>query len=76
METSAHKGKRSRAPLYRWLALVPAALMLGGVPFANRLRPFVFGLPFLVAWLAGCVVLTSIVMAVIGALDRRRAGPR
>lgn len=43
--------------------------MLGGVPFANRVHPFVFGLPFLLAWIVLWVVVTSLVMALIFALD-------
>jgi Protein of unknown function (DUF3311) len=53
------------------LAAVPALVILGGVPFANRVHEFVFGLPFLLAWIVGCVLLTSAIMALVGALDRR-----
>ncbi len=56
---------------YHALALLPALGMLGGLPFANRVEPLVFGLPFLVAWLAGWVLATSGLMAVILRLDRR-----
>ncbi|HVP40091.1 MAG TPA: DUF3311 domain-containing protein [Candidatus Saccharimonadales bacterium] len=61
----------ARARLYRWLALLPALAILVGVPFANRVRPYVLGLPFLMFWILACVLLTSAVMAGIGALDRR-----
>ena len=54
---------------YRWLAVVPTLGMLGGVPFANRVRPYVFGLPFLLAWIVIWVVMTSLTMALIFALD-------
>ncbi|HKT06552.1 MAG TPA: DUF3311 domain-containing protein [Gemmatimonadaceae bacterium] len=57
---------------YRWLALVPAIGMLGGVPFANRVTPYVFGLPFLLFWVTAWVVLTSAIMWLIYALDRAR----
>ena len=53
------------------LALLPPAAILGGVPFANQVRRHVFGMPFLLAWIVGCVLATSLVMAVIGLLDRR-----
>jgi uncharacterized protein DUF3311 len=59
---------------YRWLAVVPAIGMLGGVPFANRVRPYVLGLPFLLFWVTAWVVLTSAIMWLIYALDR--AGER
>lgn len=57
---------------YRWLAVVPAIGMLGGVPFANRVTPYVFGLPFLLFWVTLWVVLTTVIMGIIYALDRAR----
>ena len=56
---------------YRWLAAIPTLGMLGGVPFANRVRPYVLGLPFLLAWIVVWVVITSLVMATIFFLDSR-----
>jgi drug/metabolite transporter (DMT)-like permease len=61
---------------YRWLALLPALAILVGVPFVNGHRAFVFGLPLLLFWIVACVVATSVVMALIGALDRRHAARR
>ena len=61
-------GRRWRP--YHWLVLLPTIGMLGGVPFANRVHPMVFGLPFLFAWLAGWVVATSAIMGCILLLDR------
>ena len=57
---------------YRWLALVPAIGMLCGVPFANRVEPYVLGLPFLLFWITLWVVLTSAIMGLILVLDRAR----
>ena len=62
-----------RAPLHRWLAALPALLILVGVPFANRVHGLVLGLPFLLFWIVCCVVLTSGVMALVGSLDAKRA---
>jgi uncharacterized membrane protein len=59
-------------PLYRALAALPATAILVGVPFANHVRAYVLGMPFLLFWIVACVLLTSVVMAVVGALDRRR----
>jgi hypothetical protein len=56
---------------YRWLALLPALAVCVGVPLADRVRTPVAGLPFLLAWIVGCVLLTSVVMAVVYALDHR-----
>jgi hypothetical protein len=55
--------------IYRWLAVLPAVGLLGGVSFANRVQPYVLGLPFLLAWIAGWVVLTSVILGVIYLAD-------
>lgn len=68
-----------RVPAHRWLAAIPPLLILVGAPFANRVHGLVLGLPFLLLWIVGCVLLTSIVMAVVGALDaahERKSPPR
>ena len=62
-----------RLRAHHWLATLPAAAILVGVPFANRVRGYVLGLPFLLFWIVACVLATSAIMAVIGALDRRDA---
>jgi len=56
---------------HRWLAVVPAIGMLGGVPFANRVEPYVLGLPFLLFWIVAWVVGTSAITALIYVLDQR-----
>lgn len=56
---------------FHWLAVLPALAIVAGVPFANRVHAYVLGLPFLLAWIVGCVLFTSLIMTVIGALDRR-----
>ena len=63
-----------RAP-YRWLAAVPALLILVGVPFANRVHSRVLGMPFLLFWIVACVLLTSVVLAFIARLDAKFAPP-
>jgi hypothetical protein len=52
------------------LAALPIVALLGAPYFANRVEPRVFGLPFLLAWCVGAVLLTSATMAVIHRLDR------
>jgi len=56
---------------YRWLAVLPTLGLLGGIPFANRVQPYIAGLPFLLAWIVGWVVATSIIMGLIYRLDKR-----
>ena len=53
----------------RWLAALPFLAMLAGAAFFNQVTPFVFGMPFLLAWMVGCVILTSAVMGVIYLCD-------
>jgi uncharacterized protein DUF3311 len=62
-----------RVPLHRWLAVIPGLLILVGVPFANRVHGLLLGLPFLLVWIVGCVVLTSPIMALVLALDAKHA---
>jgi hypothetical protein len=54
------------------LALVPVLALTLGIPFANRLEPRIFGLPFLLAWIVAWIVLTPAIMAGVHRLDRHR----
>jgi len=56
---------------FHWLAVIPPVALLAGIPFANRVEPYVLGLPFLLFWIVLWVVLTSVTMGVILLLDRR-----
>jgi uncharacterized protein DUF3311 len=55
-------------PVYL-LAVLPFLGLLGGIPFANRVTPFVLGLPFILFWIVLWVALTSVIMLVIYRLD-------
>nr|WP_297386557.1 DUF3311 domain-containing protein [uncultured Roseateles sp.] len=55
---------------HRWLALLPVLHALAGVTVANRVQPFVLGLPFFMAWTIAGMLLTALVMAAIYRLDR------
>ncbi len=65
-------GSRSAALLPVIVALVPVLALTVGIPFANRLEPRVFGLPFLLAWIVAWIVLTPAFMALVHRLDRPR----
>jgi len=52
-----------------FLGAVPFLGILGGVIFANRVEPFVLGMPFLLFWIVLWVVLTSVIMAIVYQLD-------
>jgi hypothetical protein len=46
------------------LALVPVVALVAGLPFVNRLEPVVLGLPFLLVWILGWVLVTPLFLAV------------
>ena len=52
------------------LAVLPFAGVLGGIFFANRVEPYVLGLPFALFWVTLWVLLTALIMAVIYRFDR------
>ena len=53
----------------RWLAVLPFLGILVGTAFFNSVEPLVFGMPLVLAWIVGWVVLTSAIMALIHARD-------
>ena len=52
------------------LSLLPFVGILGGIFFANRVEPYVLGLPFALFWVTLWVLLTALIMAVVYRLDR------
>ena len=54
------------------LALVPVLALTVGIPFANQLEPMILGLPFLLAWIVGWIILTPVFMTVVYRIDRAR----
>ncbi|MFD0829794.1 DUF3311 domain-containing protein [Neobacillus sp. M.A.Huq-85] len=51
------------------LAIIPFIGLLGGVPFVNKVNPYILGLPFFLFWILLWVVITSGIMAIIFKLD-------
>jgi hypothetical protein len=47
------------------LASLPFLGILRGIFFANRVEPFVLGMPFILFWIVAWVVLTSVIMAAV-----------
>lgn len=64
-------GSRSVSRAHRWLLVIPFVWQIGFVPLVNgvALRPL--GLPFPMVWQMLGIVLTTGVIAVVFALDRR-----
>lgn len=72
-------GKRSPGSYFRFaLATLPWVGLLGLTPFANRVEPFVLGLPFLLFWIVLWVVITSVCLAIVYRTDpvNRNGGKR
>ena len=55
--------------LIHLLAALPFIGILGGISFANRVEPYVLGMPFILFWIVLCVVLTSVIMGIVYLLD-------
>jgi hypothetical protein len=64
----------SRRKLLLLCSTLPFIGMVGGVPFVNRVTPFVFGLPLPLAWITIWVLLTVAIMAGVYALDPANRG--
>jgi len=50
---------------------VPFAALVLALPFVNRLRPMVFGLPFVLFWILLWVALTPLALFLADRFDRR-----
>jgi hypothetical protein len=61
---------------HRFLVVLPVVALIGAPFIANRTTPRVLGLPFLLAWTVGAVLLTAGTMALIHRLDRTGGVPR
>jgi Protein of unknown function (DUF3311) len=57
--------------LQHGLAALPFLGVLAGIFFANRVEPYVLGLPFALFWMVMWAVLSALVMAVVYRLDSR-----
>ncbi|NDZ79993.1 DUF3311 domain-containing protein [Streptomyces sp. SID10853] len=67
----APKPRPAGRALLPLLATVPFIGILGGIWFADRVKPYVLGMPFILFWIVLWVALISVVMAVIYQLDPR-----
>lgn len=62
--------RRNVMKLIHVLAALPFFGILAGIPFANRVTPYVFGMPFILAFVVIWAVLTSVLMAAVYKLDK------
>lgn len=51
------------------LAIIPVMLLAVGPIFANHVEPYVLGMPFLLFYILLSVILTSVLMTILYALD-------
>ena len=60
------------------------ALMLGAIPFitlvfalplVNRIKPVVFGLPFILFWILSWVILTPLILFIAYTMERKFNNP-
>ena len=56
--------------LIHGLSALPFIGVLVGIFFANRVEPYVLGLPFALFWVVLWVVLTAAIMGLVYRLDR------
>lgn len=56
---------------YHYLVIIPLLALTVGIYFANRVEPFVMGLPFLMFWIVGWVILSALIMLLINILDSK-----
>jgi hypothetical protein len=57
--------------LHRWLLLLPFGWQVALAPWANGVQARPFELPFPMAWQMGGIVFTTLVIALVFALDKR-----
>lgn len=53
----------------QWLLIIPFIGILGGIPFVNKVHPYVFGLPFVLFWIVMWVLITSCIVAIVYKFD-------
>ncbi|KAB2336718.1 DUF3311 domain-containing protein [Cytobacillus depressus] len=60
--------------LHHFVALIPFIGIFGGIAFANKVTPYVLGMPFILFYLVLWVFLTSGIMAIVYKLDPKNKG--
>lgn len=72
----AQRPPQGHALLTFVFAAIPVLALTAGIPFANRIEPRICGLPFLLAWIVGWLLLTPVCMALAAWQDDRRRRAR
>jgi len=53
------------------ITLIPFIWSIGLLPLANRVKPFVFGLPFLAFWFIAGIVVVFLCISVLYKMDTK-----
>ncbi|WP_035558345.1 DUF3311 domain-containing protein [Burkholderia sp. 9120] len=56
-----------------YIAVLPCVGIFVGIFFENKVRPFVFGMPFLFFWIVACVIAASLALFLINLLSPSEA---
>ncbi|SFF17830.1 Protein of unknown function [Bacillus sp. OV194] len=56
------------------LLFLPFIGVLGFMPLANRIEPFVLGMPFLLFWIVSWMVLSAAILMIVYKLDPDNKG--
>ena len=56
------------------LTLFPFLWIIGMIPFVNRVRPIVLGLPFLAFWLVAGIPVAFVCLWALYSIDSKRNG--
>ncbi|MBP2662632.1 MAG: hypothetical protein H6Q71_580 [Firmicutes bacterium] len=53
------------------LTLIPFIWTIGMIPFVNRVKPFVLGLPFLAFWLVAGIIVAFLCIKALYTIDSK-----
>jgi hypothetical protein len=56
------------------LLFVPFIGFLGLLPYANKIEPYILGMPFLLFWVASWMVMASIILMIVYKFDPDNKG--
>jgi hypothetical protein len=59
---------------FKLLLIIPFIGMCVLLPIANRIEPFILGVPFLLFWIVLWMILSSIVLLIVYILDPTNKG--
>lgn len=60
-----------QTPMRFLLAAIPIIALTLAVPLVNRVEPRILGMPFLLTWIGGWVLVTPVFLWGIGRSERR-----